>query len=236
MSDLKLKRILVVGATGVFGSLFCQQLSELGASLVATASGPESAHRLPSGSSKSYFLDLADPQQIERLVSDLEADPAGLDAIILASGVVAFGSAAETPASVVEQMLRVNFLGQVQLVSRLLPLLSESAEQNREPFVVSISGVIAENPMANMAAYSASKTAMHGYAVAATRELRRAGIRWIDARPGHTESGLASRAIFGQAPAFGAGLEPDAVVRRIIDAIVNDEKDLPSASFSVATA
>lgn len=236
MSDLKLKRILVVGATGAFGSLFCQQLSELGASVIATASGPESAHRLPSGSSQSYFLDLADPQQIERLVSDLEADPAGLDAIILASGVVAFGSAAETPASVVEQLLRVNFLGQVQLVSRLLPLLSESAEQNREPFVVSISGVIAENPMANMAAYSASKTAMHGYAVAATRELRRAGIRWIDARPGHTESGLASRAIFGQAPAFGAGLEPDAVVRRIIDAIVNDEKDLPSASFSVATA
>ena len=231
MSELKLKRILVVGATGALGSLFCQQLSDLGATVFATASGPESAHRLPSGSSQSYFLDLADPQQIERLVADLEADPVGLDAIILASGVVAFGSAAETPASVVEQLLRINFLGQVQLVSRLLPLLSKSAEQNREPFVVLISGVIAENPMAGMAAYSASKTALHGWAAAATRELRRAGIRMIDARPGHTETGLATRAIFGQAPAFGVGLEPEKVVARIIEAIENEEKDLPSTAF-----
>ena len=88
--------------------------------------------------------------------------------------------------------------------------------------------------MAGLAAYSASKTALLGYAQAAARELRRASIRWIDARPGHTETGLASRSIFGQAPAFGAGLEPAAVVARMIEAIMNDEKDLPSGSFLLA--
>ena len=120
--------------------------------------------------------------------------------------------------------------------SALLAALEKSAAANNSPFVVSISGVIAETPMAGLSSYSASKTAMHGYATAATRELRRAGIRWIDARPGHTESGLATRAIFGQAPAFGAGLKTEDVVARIVSAIKEDEKDLPSSSFVASVA
>jgi cyclic-di-GMP-binding biofilm dispersal mediator protein len=86
--------------------------------------------------------------------------------------------------------------------------------------------------MAGLAAYSASKAALYGYAQAAARELRRAQIRWIDARPGHTETGLAGRAIFGVAPAFGQGHTADKVVARIVEAISNDEKDLPSGSFT----
>lgn len=236
MSELNQRTILIVGATGAFGSAFSSQLAASGAKVLATASGPESAHRLPPSATDRFFLDLAEPEQIEQLVAELEDKGESLDGVILASGLVAFGSIAQTPASVVEQLLRVNFLGQTSLVGKLMPLLSKSAEQSREPFVLSISGVIAESPMANMAAYSSSKTALHGYANAAARELRRAGIRWIDARPGHTESGLATRAIFGQAPAFGPGLETEAVVRRMIAAIVADEKDLPSSSFANATA
>lgn len=236
MSELSQRKILIVGATGAFGSAFSSQLAARGATIVATASGPESAHRLPTVAAQKHFLDLADGRQVEQLVAELEANSETLDGVILASGLVAFGSIAETPASIVEQLLTVNYLGQASLIGKLMPLLIKSAEQSREPFVVSISGVIAESPMANMAAYSASKTALHGYATAAARELRRAGIRWIDARPGHTESGLAGRAIFGQAPTFGAGLETDAVVRRIIEAIASDEKDLPSSSFASTTA
>jgi hypothetical protein len=37
--------------------------------------------------------------------------------------------------------------------------------------------------------------------------------------------------VFGEAPNFGAGLTTDAVAARIVAAIVNDEKDLPSAAF-----
>jgi cyclic-di-GMP-binding biofilm dispersal mediator protein len=129
--------------------------------------------------------------------------------------------------------MQVNFLGQISIVQKLMSKLTESATAGKEPFIVSISGVIAENPMAGLAAYSASKTALLGYSQAASRELRRAGIRWLDARPGHTDTGLASRAIFGIAPAFGAALSPEQVAKRIVEAIVNDEKDLPSSSFSL---
>ncbi|MFM1784737.1 MAG: hypothetical protein RLZZ579_1014, partial [Actinomycetota bacterium] len=56
-------------------------------------------------------------------------------------------------------------------------------------------------------------------------------IRVFSARPGHTETGLASRAIAGTAPAFPQGMTAEQVVSRLIAAIENDEKDLPSSSF-----
>lgn len=222
---------MVVAASGAFGSEFTSQLISQGASVIGTASSGGSTQRLSNHLAAKFVVDLSNQNSIDAFVRDISTSGLAIDGIILASGEVAFGSAAETPAAITERLMRVNFLGQVAVVSGLMAKLEESAAANRSPFVVSISGVIAETPMAGLSSYSASKTAMHGYATAATRELRRAGIRWIDARPGHTESGLATRAIFGQAPAFGAGLKTEYVVSRIIRAIAEDEKDLPSSSF-----
>jgi cyclic-di-GMP-binding biofilm dispersal mediator protein len=129
------------------------------------------------------------------------------------------------------QLSQVNATGPINLVSQLIPKLATTAAAGGNPFVVSISGVIAESPMAGLAAYSSSKTALHGFAVASAKELKKLGIRWLDARPGHTESGLASRAIFGQAPNFGVGMDVSHVISRIVRGITHNEKDLPSTSF-----
>lgn len=219
MATLENRTILVIGASGGLGRHFVQQLGESGASVISATSAD---------------VNLENAESIERFAKHVLANHGSVDGVVLAAGIVAFGSIADTPAEVRDRLMRVNFLGQVDLVSLLLPALATSAEAGNAPFVLSISGVIAESPMAGLAAYSASKTALLGYTQAAARELRRASIRWIDARPGHTETGLATRAIFGQAPAFGAGLEPTAVVARMIEAIKNDEKDLPSGSFLLA--
>jgi hypothetical protein len=56
-------------------------------------------------------------------------------------------------------------------------------------------------------------------------------VRLLDARPGHTETGLATRPVEGRAPSFPPGLDPDAVAARIVRAIVDGEKDLPSSAF-----
>jgi len=219
MATLENKTMLVIGATGGLGRHFVQQLRDSGAVVISASSSD---------------VNLESAESIERFAKHVLTNHISVDGVVLAAGIVAFGQIAETPAEVRDRLMRVNFLGQVDLVAALLPALASSSEAGNAPFVLSISGVIAESPMAGLAAYSASKTALLGYAQAATRELRRASIRWIDARPGHTETGLATRAIFGQAPAFGAGLEPAAVVARMIEAIKNDEKDLPSGSFLLA--
>ena len=98
--------------------------------------------------------------------------------------------------------------------------------------LVGISGVIAEQNLPNMSVYGASKAAVRSFNEGFAREARRSGIRVIDARPPHTETGLASRAIEGTAPNFPTGLDPVNVARRIIDAVANGETDLPTAAFT----
>lgn len=225
------KNILVLGASGVLGNEFCEQLMAAGANVLGTAKTAESSQRLRSDLFGRLLVDLESPASISALTEYLTALPNRLDGIVLASGLVAFGSAGETPLEVVNRLMQVNMLGQIQLVQALLPKLQESANAGQSPFVISISGVIAEKPMAGIAAYSASKTALLGYYSAASKEFKKLGINWVDARPGHTESGLAGRAIFGTAPNFGTGLAPAQVVNRILAGIRNAESDIPSTSF-----
>lgn len=231
MLSLSGKRVLVVGATGSFGAEFCNQLISAGALVIGTATGAESSIRLGTDLNQRLLLDLRSQESIRTLAQYLLQSPEQLDGIVIASGLVAFGAISETPVEVQNQLSQVNATGPINLVSQLIPKLTATAAAGGNPFVVSVSGVIAESPMAGLAAYSSSKTAMHGFAVAAAKELKKLGIRWLDARPGHTESGLASRAIFGQAPNFGVGMDVSHVVSRIVRGITDDEKDLPSTSF-----
>ena len=92
--------------------------------------------------------------------------------------------------------------------------------------------MVAESPTAGLAAYSAVKSALHAHWSVAGRELRRIGIRVLDARPGHTDTELSKHPVAGTAPAFPAGLQPQDVARRIVQGIENDEKDLPSTAFA----
>ena len=83
-----------------------------------------------------------------------------------------------------------------------------------------------------MATYAATKAALTAADVALARELRRIGIRVLDVRPPHTETGLAERPLHGTAPGLPAGLEPAAVARAIADAIDDPrQRELASSGF-----
>lgn len=231
MSDLKSKNILVMGASGVLGSTITTKIASLGATVLATSSSLESAERVPHAGNPRLLLDLTNAESIQVLVNYLLESGAKIDGIVNATGVVAFGNFSELDAETLKKLFAVNAIGPIALIQGLLPALKTSAAEGNAPFIVNISGVVAESPMAGLAAYSSSKAALYAFSQAVSRELRRDGIRVIDARPGHTETGLAGRAIAGVAPNFPQGMTADHVAERIVKAIVEDEKDLPSSSF-----
>ena len=65
-----------------------------------------------------------------------------------------------------------------------------------------------------------------------TGSSRRKKIRVVDARPPHTETGLADHPIAGSAPRMPTGLTPESVARTICDAIDGDATDLPAGAFT----
>ena len=231
MTELKGKNILVMGGSGVLGGLIATELASHGATVMATSSTLESAEKVPHAGNPRVLLDLNNPESVEVLTEYLVSSEVPIDGIVNATALVAFGNIVDLSPDTLVKLFSVNALGPIQLVAGLMPLLKISSEKGNSPFIMTISGVVAEAPMAGLAAYSASKTALYGFTQAASRELRREGIRVIDARPGHTETGLAARAIAGTAPNFPQGLDPLVVVKRMVEAILGDEKDLPSTAF-----
>ena len=232
MDNLRGKNILVLGGSGALGSLLTTKLATQGAQVMATTTSNDRGAQIPSVASPRLLLDLERPDSIEVLVNYLIQSGAQIDGIVNATGVVAFGPASELSAATLARLAAVNLTGPIAIISGLLPALKASAAVGNEPFVVNISGVVAESPMAGLAAYSATKAGLWAFDQALTREVRKDGIRVIDARPGHTETGLATRAIAGTAPAFPTGMTPESVADRIVNAILNGESDLPSTAFA----
>jgi len=228
--ELTGKTILVTGASGALGSELSTALALKGAKVLGTATANESAGKIPAKAEVRLLLDFTEPESIQTLTDNLVA-ASPLDGIINASGLVAFGPAGELEVETIARLTAVNSSGPMQLISKLFGKLKESASAGNEPFVMNLTGVVAETPMPGMAAYSGSKTAIHGFLTALGKEWRREGIRVISARPGHTETGLAGRAIAGQAPQFPAGMTSSHVVERLLAAIEADEKDLPATEF-----
>jgi len=231
MSDALPPSVIVVGATGGLGRPIAALLAASGArlTLVGRDEARLAACDVPG---ECVAVDIRLAASPARVVDAAVAAYGGIDGIVYAAGAVAFGAVDELPDEVMIDLFTLNTLAPIRLLRAALPELRRSASEKRDPFVAHISAVVAEQPQAGMAAYSASKAALAAFDAAAARELRREGIRLIDMRPPHTETGLADRPLSGTAPRLPQGLDPQAVAKRIVDAIAQDEKDVPSTAFS----
>lgn len=207
--------VVVVGASGGLGAPIAADLRSRGAHVVGVGRhGPD------------LVADLRDSRAGAQVVDAVLASHGRLDGVVIASGVVAFGDLVETDPAVVEELFLTNTLGPLWFASSALDALAAT-----KGFFCAITGVVAEQGLPGMVAYSASKgglaTALAGW----RREARRRGVHVIDARPPHTETGLATRPLAGTAPRMPTGLAPADVARRIVDAIAAEEPEVPSTAF-----
>lgn len=222
--------VAIIGANGGLGSALARELDHRGARLLLTTRDPDSVRELQTGlpGAATVILDLRDPGAGDRLVEAAIAHFGRLDVLVNAAGVVAFGDLADTPDLVIEELFLTNVIGPLWLLRRCLPLLQASRGT-----VVQISAVVAEHPLPGMATYAATKAALTAADAALTRELRRGGVRVLDVRPPHTETGLAGRPLHGTAPRLPTGLAPAAVARVVADAIADPRRqELPAADFT----
>jgi cyclic-di-GMP-binding biofilm dispersal mediator protein len=217
--DFDQKIALVAGGTGGLGALIATELRARGC-IVTTVS------RAPSSDAAHISADLRSPEAISDVMNTIVERHGALDIVINAMGVVAFGPLDTTSIDTIEELFLTNTFAHIFLMKEALKCARQGS------VLVGISGVIAEQNLPGMSVYGSSKAAVRSFNEALTREARRSGVRVIDARPPHTETGLATRAIAGDPPRMPAGLAPIKVAQRIVQAIADGETELPSASFS----
>jgi len=217
--------VLLLGATGGLGQALGEELAARNA--VLTLVGRDQ-HRLDqlTASGPRVALDLRSPDACAAAMRTAVEQHGKLDVVINAVGVVAFGDVVTLSTDVMEDLFMTNTFIPIMIATEAMITLSTGG------VIVNISGVIAEQNLPGMVAYGASKAAVRAFDEGLAREARRKGVRVLDARPPHTETGLAGRAIAGAAPKMGEGLEPATVARVICDAIESGATDLGSAAFA----
>jgi NADP-dependent 3-hydroxy acid dehydrogenase YdfG len=223
--------VAVMGAGGGLGAPVSAALAGRGANVVLAGRSASSLQTAAASSpalvdAPQVVCDVRDPAAGDMLVAAIADGPGRLDGIVLASGVVAFGNLVDHDDMVIEELFLTNVVGPLWMLKRVVPLLAES-----KGFIANLSAVVAEQPLPGMSVYAATKAALTAADAALVRELRRSGITVCDIRPPHTETGLATRPIGGDAPSLPEGLSPQVVADRVVAAIESGEREVPSAAF-----
>ena len=204
------KIFLVTGATGGLGASIAAEIEARGGYALRTSGGE---------------CDIAIAED-RAVIAQLVTDHGGIDGVVFTSGIVGFGTHGTLSPGSVQRLIDVDVTGPLELTNDVLPHLRD------EGVIVYITGAVVDFTTVGMAAYTAAKAGLSAACPVLRRELRSRKINVIDARPPHTETGLATRAIYGEAPKMKQGLEPEVVARRIVVAIENDESELAPVVFS----
>ncbi|MFE7812820.1 SDR family NAD(P)-dependent oxidoreductase [Streptomyces sp. NPDC057433] len=219
-------RVLVAGATGVLGQALTAELAGRGARPALAGRDPARLARAAQAypDAPTLLFDAYDPASCARAVHGAAAEPGGLDAVVTAFGSVAFGRAQETGDEIAEYLMAVNVLAPAAFFRAALAVMEPGS------LIAAVTGVVAERPQPGMADYSASKAALSAWLGAARREARSAGIRVLDIRPGHLDTGFADRSVAGTAPPMPEGGDPRQVVAAVADAMEADAELLRTAA------
>src|SRR5215217_4122283 len=221
VTDLESAHVLVLGATGGLGSAIARRLVASGARVTLSGRHPDRlqalADELGSAVVTTVAADLSMPDGPVAVVQ-AATDAAPLAGVVNAAGVVAFGLVDDLDDDTLDEVLLLDLVAPIRLARSALGVLPEGG------FLAQVSAVVAEKAMPSMAAYSAAKAGLTAFDAALATELRRRRIRVLDVRPPHTETGLATRPVAGEAPRLPQGLDPKAVAERVVRAIADDER------------
>ena len=215
-------KVWVAGATGVLGGALARGLAAAGAQVALDGRDADRLAALADelGGVPTQVLDAVDVESGRAAVTAAAQALGGLDAVVVASGVVAFGPAAEADDAVVEELFAVNTLGPMSLVRAALPQLADGGA------VVLLSAIVADAPTLQMAEYSASKAALSAWASVLRRELRSRRIAVLDVKPPHVDTGLVDRALAGTPPRLPAGFDQQAVVDAVLSGVREGSREV----------
>ena len=161
----KNKTIVITGASSGIGEALLRNVAKNPCTVFICARSEDKLNALKSElESKDVKihvlkLDLNDYQSLESPFSVLKRETKHIDLLINNGGISQRGYAKDTDFSVVERIMKVNFLGTIKWTSLCMPLLLQSETKH----ISVISSVVGEYGFPLRSSYAASKHALKGY-------------------------------------------------------------------------
>lgn len=184
--------VWITGASSGIGASLAEDVSKAGATVVLSARRVDQLEEVARrcrglGGGGEVFvlpLDVLDVEGQRKAVEKVMQKFGRVDVLVLNAGRSQRNAAVDTPVSVTEEILRLNFLSYVSLTTLVLPSMLTRGV-GHIAVMSSLSGIIG-TPVAS--SYSASKFALHGYYNALRTEVSSRGIDVTLLCPGPVES------------------------------------------------
>ncbi len=177
MAALQKRSVLVLGGSRGIGAAIVRRFASEGASVVFSYAGsPDAAAQLSAETgSVAVQADSADRDAVTKLVRD--SGP--LDVLIVNAGIALFGDALEQDSDAVDRLFRINIHAPYHAAV-------EAARQMPDGGRIIVIGSVNGDrmPVAGMAAYAVSKSALQGLARGLARDFGPRGITVNVVQPG----------------------------------------------------
>ncbi|GAA0345873.1 SDR family oxidoreductase [Actinoallomurus spadix] len=221
----------ITGTSSGFGRLLTERLLARGDRVAATLRRPEALTDLRARYGDRLWLaqlDVTDPEQVQRVVTEAFETLGGIDVIVSNAGHGVFASVEETSDEQIRRVIDTNLLGSIRVIRAALPHLRAQGRGR----ILQVSSAGGQTTYPNFSYYHASKWGIEGFCETAAREIAPFGIGLTIVEPGATPTG------------FGSALEaapimpeyentPAAEVRR---ALADGSFDLPNDPQKIADA
>jgi len=217
--DLSGRHVVVTGGAHGIGEALCRRFAREGARVVVVAdrdeAGAEAVARAIGGT--SFGLDVADPEQIRRLVVWAREAHGEIDLFCSNAGISIAGGT-EVPAAEWQRIWEINVLAHVHAAQALLPAWIERG-QGYLLHTVSAAGLLSQ---IGSAPYSVTKHAALGLAEWLAITHRGQGIRVSALCPQAVRTAMTAGLEGGGVAGVDGMLDPDAVADEVIRGLAEE--------------
>lgn len=179
MNDLKNKTIVVTGSAQGLGAAICAELARAGAKVIATDINKEKLQNVKEdvegsgGFIKTYSMDVADENDVEKTIQQIEKENDGVDVVINNAGIDFCKSIEEISYDEWHAEIRVNLWGPFHVSKAAYPLMRQKGKGH----IINITSTAARRAWPNASAYHASKWGLLGFSHALHTEAREHNIK-----------------------------------------------------------
>ena len=233
MNDIAGKTIYITGGASGMGLMSGKMLAGLGAHIVILDLNPtdaalldvESARRVPDQRVARYKVNVADHEEVMRVITTAVAEVGPPDIVMTMAGIGGTEEFIDMKFETFDRVIRVNVYGTRNVIAAVLPSMLARG-RGKIVLVGSMGGII---PVFGYTAYGTSKFAMVGLAQCLRYELKPRGISVACFCPGEVETpGLAGeRKSLHPASAalkrIGGTMPVEAAVRGLVHGIQRDK-------------